>query len=108
MTELEDYGFQYRRENTSRGIWVNEKQRVVIKKPYILRTSSIPAAAAPTIIIYNKGHPILIQVLCELPITCDEMYELVEKMEKRNRHSETDINENNVGLYRNQPVLFDW
>ncbi len=110
LEELENHGFRYRktRNAVTDGIWINEKERVVIKQPYHER-SSVPAVAAPTIIVptEDEGYPIVIQVLCETPFTYKEAVDLVDKLERRIR-LDTDIHTGNVGRYRNQPVLFDW
>lgn len=104
LEDLKNHGFQRKRT----GIWVNKKEGVVIKRSFICR-SSIPAAAVPTIIIWDDDlHPILIQSFCKIPRAWGKKCEIVDKLEKRNRHIDTDIHEFNVGLYRNRPVLFDW
>ena len=110
LEELKNHGFRYRRTRNAitHGIWINEKERVVIKQPYHVRIS-VPVVAAPTIIVPTKyeEHPIVIQVLCETPLTYKEAEDLVVKLERRIR-LDTDIHTGNVGRYRNQPVLFDW
>lgn len=109
LPELENHGFQYRKRGRN-GIWVNDKDRVVIKQSFIQRQSSVPAVAPPTIIIPSddENYPFVIQVLCYTPTTYNDAEELVFQLEKRIRNYETDIHINNVGRYRNKPVLFDW
>ena len=107
--ELKYHGFQFRLNGSCHGAWINRKERVVIKQPYVCRYSSIPVTAPPTIMIFkDSDKPIMIQVLCQTPSNYKEAGILVRKVEKRNRHDETDIHTGNVGLYRNKPVLFDW
>lgn len=112
LNGLKNHGFRWQDYPGVR-VWFNDKEGIVIKASLIVRTSSIPAAAAPTIIVLiNKDsdhtYPILIQVICKIPESEEERSDIATKLMKRNRNRDTDIHDENVGLYRGQPVLFDW
>lgn len=109
LNGLKNHGFRWQDYPGVR-VWFNDKEGIVIKASLIVRTSSIPATAAPTIIvrINRDSDPILIQVICKIPESEDERWDIATKLMKRNRNRNTDIHDGNVGFYRGHPVLFDW
>jgi len=104
FSELARYGFKPHNGRTY--VWVNKKERVVIKSAAFY--SELPAWAGFTVPTVHDGD-YQIQPLCHTPDSKDlvaRTYELVNEV--HGYYPGADVHSGNVGYYRNRLVLFDW
>jgi hypothetical protein len=104
-------GFVRPASGLSKKVWVNEKKRIVIKRPYLvspgnmIKNPKVLAVRIPTLFAEDKW---VFQPLCDTSRR-REAYDIVwRKLDEAAPYTFFDMHSDNVGHYRNKAVFFDW
>jgi hypothetical protein len=120
LEKLTDHGFVKREVTRSNinEIFVHPKKRVVVKRPYLTecgRQDKLPLFAVPTVAIRLPDPEvdleldmIFIQPLVD--VRDDSRHNAMSQLSEHEAAGAyfTDLRSANCGLYRRQPVVFDW
>ena len=118
LFRLKQHGFKKLTgiNSSSKHIYVNEKLRVIVKRPYLSwEDATVPKMACPTVVIktndpkWGRMNTIYIQPLVD---TSDDSkwkaYSVLTELDREGYDCGQDLRESNCGVYRRRAVVFDW
>jgi hypothetical protein len=102
---LEGYGI-------SKAVWINRKERIVIKRPYLSSTTLMNHSKGKALRVQTLvgPHGWMVQPLCNTARAGDAhdtIWAILSTI-KIDYLGLGDVHNNNVGHYRNKAVIFDW